>query len=103
MRATNPVIRPSRGPGPIPAPMYNAVANPLITMPDTIIGILIASESTSGSQFNDTSTAIAMTTTLLTVPSPGFCRNGIHTRSTAIPVSAVIVPKLRSTCRPTPW
>lgn len=102
VRATKPVISPSRGPGPMPAPMYNAVAKPLVTMPANINGMRTASESTSGNHASDTSTAIAMTTTLLTVPSPGFWRNGIHASNTRIPVTAVMVPKLRSTCQPIP-
>ncbi len=83
--------------------MYSAVANALTTMPATIIGTAIANPPASGSHPSDTSTATAMTTTLLTVPNPGFCRSGIHASNTRTPVTAVIAPKLSGTCRPTPW
>lgn len=102
VRATRPVINPSRGPGPIPAPMYRAVANAFITMPPTSMIDRTATPSTSGIQASDTSTAIAMTTTLLIVPNPGFCRSGIHASNTRTPVIAVMAPKLSGRCRLTP-
>lgn len=92
--ATRPVISPSRGPGPIPAPMYSAVANALTTMPDTMARVLIGSPSRCGNTADVASTATAITTTLLTVPRPRRCRSGIHISSTATPVIAVMVPKL---------
>ncbi|OZC44705.1 hypothetical protein CH289_24990 [Rhodococcus sp. RS1C4] len=102
VRATSPVINPSRGPGPMPAPMYSAVAKAFTTIPVTNSAMRTAMFPTSGSQCSVASTAIAMTTTLLTVPSPGFWRNGIHRSRTTAPVSAVIAPKLNGTCRLTP-
>lgn len=98
VRATRPVINPSRGPGPIPAPMYNAVAKALTTMPDTMADARSTTPSSCGNIAVVVSTASAMTITLLTVPSPGRCRSGIHISNTAIPVIAVIVPKLSGRC-----
>ncbi|MGH3202309.1 MAG: hypothetical protein ACRDP5_09730 [Streptosporangiaceae bacterium] len=43
-RAAKPVINPSRGPGPRPAPMYRPVATPFRTTPDTITAARTASE-----------------------------------------------------------
>lgn len=57
----------------------------------------------AGSTASEASTATAITTTLLTVPNPGLCRNGIHNASTTTPVNAAMVPKLRGTCVLTPW
>ncbi len=72
VRATSPVISPSRGPGPMSAPMYNAVANPFITIPATRMTAERTRPSTSGINASDKSTAIAITIMLLTVPNPGF-------------------------------
>ena len=102
VRATSPVIRPSRGPGPISAPMYNAVANAFMTIPVVSSATRAAMPSTAGSQLSETSTDTAMTTTLLTVPTPGFCRSGIHASRTTSPVNAVIIPKLSGRCLLTP-
>lgn len=73
-----------------------------MTIPVTNNAARRGSASTSGNHASDTSTAIAMTTTLLTVPRPGIWRKGIHARRTARPVSAVIAPKLNGRCRLTP-
>lgn len=96
--ATRPVIKPSRGPGPIPAPMYRAVANAFTTIPVTMASDRITSPSRCGNSADVASTATAITTTLLTVPKPGRCRSGIHISKTAAPVIAVMVPKLSETC-----
>ncbi len=69
--ATRPVINPSRGPGPIPAPMYSAVANAFTTIPATMARVRTKNPSRCGNIADVTSTATAITTTLLTVPSPG--------------------------------
>lgn len=71
VRATNPVIRPSRGPGPMPAPMYRTLANPLRRTPVTSMRIRTGMESKSGKKASEVSTEMAMTTTLATVPNPG--------------------------------
>lgn len=87
----------------MPAPMYSAVANALITIPDTIATVLIGSPSRCGNIADVASTATAITTTLLTVPRPGRCRSGIHISSTATPVIAVMVPKLSERWLSRPW
>ena len=101
--ATKPVINPSRGPGPMPAPMYRAVAKAFSTIPATMASERITRPSRCGSNADVASTATAITTTLLTVPRPGRCRSGIHISSTATPVMAVMVPKLSERWLSRPW
>lgn len=72
-------------------------------MPDTIASVRTIGPSRWGRIADVVSTATAMTITLLTVPKPGRCRSGIHIRSTATPVMAVMVPKLSDRCRDKPW
>jgi hypothetical protein len=55
--------------------------------------------SGAGSSASPTSTVTAMTSTFAIVPIPGRCRSGIHSSSTAAPVTAVIRPKLSGVCR----
>ncbi|QXQ12781.1 hypothetical protein KV203_12660 [Skermania piniformis] len=50
-----------------------------------------------------TSTANAITTTLLIVPRPGRSRNGIQASSTSTPVIATAAPRLIGRCRVMPW
>ena len=71
-----PVIRPSRGPGPKPAPMYMLVAIAFITMPDTRKAIRTGNESSSGISAMLASAARPIQITLLIVPRPGIWRSG---------------------------
>jgi hypothetical protein len=46
----------------------------------------------TGSNASAASTEIPITTTLLTVPNPGFSRSGIHNSSTIAPTTIETVP-----------
>ena len=50
-RSARPIINPSRGPGPSPAPMYNAEPNAITTKPPT--SIAARANTLSGSPMND--------------------------------------------------
>ncbi len=99
----SPVIRPSRGPGPSPAPMYSTLASALSTTAKTIAPSRTGIDSQCGSSQSPVSTEMPTSTTLLTVPTPGHWRSGIQASRTTAPVSTVTVPKLIGSCRVTPW
>ena len=103
VRPTRPVISPSRGPGPNRAPMYSAVATALSRMPPVASAIRPAIASTCGTSASAVSTATPMTTTLLTVPSPGRWRSGIQQRSTSPPTTTVTVPSDHPSRWDRPW
>jgi hypothetical protein len=79
------------------------VATAFSTTPSTTSSTRDHIASTVGSTASEASTARPMTTTLLTVPTPGFCRNGIHSSSTRAPTTIVTVPIDQPTVRETPW
>ena len=91
-RAAIPVISPSRGPGPSPAPMYSAEPIPKANTPATISAIFRARSSGSGRWGRTTLTVPPMSTALRIVPRPGRTRSGIHSRSRAKPTMMITLP-----------
>ncbi|MDQ1628283.1 MAG: hypothetical protein QOI54_2027, partial [Actinomycetota bacterium] len=81
----SPVMRPSRGPGPKCAPMYMPVATPHSSTPPTRQPMRAGHADTCGRTSRPTFMETPTSTTLLTVPRPGRCRNGIQSSSTAAP------------------
>ncbi|HEU5007985.1 MAG TPA: hypothetical protein VFT67_13495 [Jatrophihabitantaceae bacterium] len=71
VRRARPVISPSRGPGPKWAPMYMPVAMPHSTMPATMSAMRHAIACTCGNHCRLRFMETPMSTTLLSVPSPG--------------------------------
>ncbi|MBL3691707.1 hypothetical protein F1652_02995 [Pluralibacter gergoviae] len=100
--ACSPVISPSRGPGPKPAPMYIAVASAFSTTAASSSRAWKIRAEAWGSTASVASAASPSTMTLLTVPSPGFCRIGIHSSSTSAPVTISTAPTLRAVWLATP-
>jgi hypothetical protein len=72
-------------------------------MPTHISPIRQPSGAEPGSSASDSFIDRPMSTTLLTVPSPGICRNGIQSSSTAAPTMITTVPISRPTCFAMPW
>src|SRR6185437_15049122 len=91
-RAANPVISPSRGPGPRPAPMYMPVATPFSTTPDAMTATCTGSECGGGTTARTRSITAPTSTTLHSVPRPGRCRSGIQSSSTTAPTMIAQVP-----------
>src|SRR5438270_2251735 len=102
-RFASPVIRPSRGPGPRPAPMYAPVATPLRNTPTTRHTIRSASSCGCERCASTTSIVPPMKITLLTVPIPGRSRSGIHSSRTNSPTRMLHVPSARLECFARPW
>lgn len=103
VRADRPVIRPSRGPGPRPAPTYRPVATPFRAMPPSSRATRGASACTGGRRPSVASAARPTTTTLLAVPMPGRCRSGIQASRTAAPTMMTTRPSGSPVCRASPW
>jgi hypothetical protein len=91
-RATSPVIRPSRGPGPRPAPMYSAPASALPTMASASTTIRTVRLLNSGSTRSVASVVKPMMAAFATVPMPGRCRSGIQSNSTNTDTMVITVP-----------
>ncbi len=99
----SPVIRPSRGPGPRWAPMYIPVAIPHRSTPAVMHPTRASHPDTCGSSARLMFIDVPTRTTLLTVPSPGRWRSGIHSSSTAAPTMITSVPIARPASRASPW
>ena len=102
VRATSPVIRPSRGPGPSPAPTYSTVDTALSRTAPSISATRAGTDSGAVSTASLASTVTAMTMTLATVPIPGLFRSGIQASSTATPTTAEATPMVIGVCRVSP-
>ena len=83
--------------------MYAAVATAFSSTPATTRATRRAIPSTCGRTARDASTASPITSTLLTVPTPGRCRSGIHSSSTSAPTTIETVPSEPPMLRATPW
>ena len=103
VRACNPVIRPSRGPGPKRAPMYRPVASASTSRPPAKASACCQATANSGSSHSPNCALGPMSNTLSTVPRPGRCRSGHHNSSTAMPIRLVSRPKPSPVCRARPW
>ncbi len=103
VRRCRPVISPSRGPGPNRAAMYRPVAAPFSTIPDAIRATRTAMPRASGTTASVASIATPITSTLETVPSPGRCRSGIHSSSTAAPTAVSTTPMDSPVRSDRPW
>jgi hypothetical protein len=102
-RAAMPVISPSRGPGPSPAPMYRPVATPFSATPLTITTTRTGSAWGGGMVASTRSITPPTMTTLHSVPMPGRCRSGTHSSSTATPTMTDHVPVCSPIRRASPW
>ena len=102
-RAASPVISPSRGPGPKAAPMYMPVATPLSSTPESS-NVHRAAGSWAGSNaIRQSSITRPTTTTLLSVPSPGRWRSGIHSSITSAPARQTQIPVPMPVWSESPW
>jgi hypothetical protein len=72
--------------------MYAAFATALSSTPATTSPARAARADGAGTTARVASTARPITTTLLTVPRPGFCRRGIQASSTSAPTAMATVP-----------
>src|SRR5262249_47616138 len=102
-RAASPVIRPSRGPGPRPAPMYAPVATPFRKTPMTRHATRATIACGAWKCPRTTFIVRPTRTTLLAVPSPGRWWSGIQSSSTTTPTMIAQVPIARPNVLESPW
>ena len=72
--------------------MYSPPARPLIARPPSSSDHAATGPSASGTRASVASVATPITMALAMVPSPGHCRSGIHSSSTANPTTITTVP-----------
>ena len=102
-RPARPVISPSRGPEPSPAPMYSPVPTPLVRIPAARKTTRTTSARGWGSSGSTASATSPTTITLLTVPMPGRCRSGTQSSRTAT-LTAMSTDPMGSPARlASPW